>query len=90
MLTTTGYTTAMLQTGVALLQVVTPMTADRGVWSTPDKPEVVRQSWSDISFRFSIVVPKHQEVVITEKQSVTLHNALIASFDEFVAPILIS
>lgn len=90
MLATMGYSTVMLQTGAALLQVVTPMTADRGVWSAPGKAAVAHQAWSDRSFRFSIVAPKQAEVVITEAQSVSLHNALIASFDEFTAPILIS
>lgn len=90
MLATMGYSTVMLQTGAALLQVVTPMTADRGVWNAPGEAAVAHQAWSDRSFRFSIVAPKQAGVTITEAQSVSLHNALIASFDEFIAPILIS
>ncbi|MEA3264604.1 MAG: hypothetical protein U9R07_14085 [Pseudomonadota bacterium] len=90
MLATMGYTTVMLQTGAAFLQVVTPMTADRGVWNAPGEAAVAHQAWSDRSFRFSIVAPRQAEVAITEAQSISLHNALIASFDEFIAPILIS
>lgn len=90
MLANMGYTTVMLQTGAAFLQVVTPMTADRGVWNVPGEATVAHQAWSDRSFRFSFVAPKSAEVTITEEQSISLHNALIASFDDFVAPILIS
>jgi hypothetical protein len=90
MLANMGYTTVMLQTGAAFLQVVTPMTAERGVWNALGEAAVAHQAWSDRSFRFSIVAPQQAEVSITEAQSISLHNALIASFDEFVAPILIS
>lgn len=90
MLATMGYSTVMLQTGAALLQVVTPTTGDRGAWNAPEQAAVAHQAWSDRSFRFSIVAPKQTEVTISEAQSVSLHNALIASFDEFIAPILIS
>ena len=90
MLANMGYTTVMLQTGAAFLQVVTPMTAARGVWTAPGEAAVAHQAWSDRSFRFSIVAPRQSEFAISEEQSRSLHNALIASFDEFIAPILIS
>lgn len=90
MLANMGYTTVMLQTGAAFLQVVTPMTADRGNWNAPLQAAVAHQAWSDRSFRFSFVAPKSTKVAITEEQSISLHNALLASFDEFIEPILIS
>lgn len=88
MLANMGY--SVLQTGAALMQVVTPMTADGAAWHIPAGVAASNQVWSDRSFRFSIVAPKQVKVAITEAQSVSLHNALIASFDEFVPPILIS
>ena len=90
MLANIGYTTVMFQTGAALLQIVTPVTADRTAWSVYDDATAAHQAWSDRSFRFSIIAPKQTHVTVTEDQSKSLHKALIASFDEFVAPILIS
>jgi hypothetical protein len=90
MLANMGYSAVVLQTGAAFLQVVTPMTADRAAWNIPAGVAVPHQAWSDRTFRFSFVAPQHSEVTITEEQSRTLHKALVASFDDFVAPILIS
>jgi hypothetical protein len=90
MLASMSYATVMLQTGAALLQVVTPMTGKLPVWSAPGIADAPHQAWSDRSFRFNFVAPKQADFVITEEQSVLLHKALIASADEFIAPILIS
>ena len=88
MLASMGYSTVMLQSGAAFLQVVTPMTADRPAWVMPSNPAVAHQAWSDLAFRFNFVAPKPVELTITEEQSASLHRALIASFDDFIAPIL--
>lgn len=90
MLATMNYTAAMLQTSVAFLQVATPMTGDRVPSVQPSPLEAATQTWSDRSYQFNFTKVQTNKLSITEAQSRTLHNALIASFDEFIAPILIS
>lgn len=90
MLATMGYTAVMLQTGAAFLQVTAPMTADRATWKQSADMIAATPVWSDRAYKFSFSAVPSNPVVLGEKQSRTLHNALIASFDEFIAPIVIS
>lgn len=90
MLASLGNAAVMMQSGAAFLQVVTPMTADRAIWLVPAGSVEMRQVWSDRAYQFNFVAPLKVELAISEGQSKSLHEALIASFDEFIAPILIS
>lgn len=90
MLANMGYTAVVLQTGAAILQVATPMTADQANWALPAHTVDMHQAWSDRTFRFSFAAPQYTEITINEEQSQTLHKALISSFDDFIAPILIA
>lgn len=89
MLATMNYAAFALQTSAAILQVATPMTGDRAALGQPAPLVASTQTWSDRRYQFNFTPLQINEVKIDEAQSRTLHNALIASFDEFVAPILI-
>ncbi len=89
MLAKIGYSTVVLQTGAAMLQVVVPSSGDRTTdWQGGEVVEAGRV-WSDTSYQFNIVTPKVAPVEITESQSQALHEAFLASLDDFIAPILI-
>ena len=90
MLASLGYSTVVLQSGVAFLQAVAPLTADRPAWVVPADLAAVHQVWSDRTFKFIFTAPRSNALRISEEQSKSLHKALIASFDVFIAPILIS
>ena len=82
---------AQIQTGTAaLLQVATPMTANQMAWTPQRDVAGFHLTWSDRIYRFTFAPPRLQQVSISEAQSQSLHSALIASFDDFVAPISIS
>jgi hypothetical protein len=90
MLANMGYAAVALQTGAAFLQVAAPMTADGAIWGKQAEIIATSPVWSDRAYRFNFIAMASVPLVVDEKQSGTLHNALIASFDEFIAPIAIS
>lgn len=88
MLATVGYAAAMLQTGAAVLYGSAPMSADRAAWGQSCDKIAISPVWSDRSYKFTFAKVASKPVFLDEKQSRVLHNALVASFDDFVQPII--
>lgn len=90
MLASVGYAAAMLQTGAAMLSASAPMSADTAAWGKASEEAAPSLAWSDRSYKFRFAKVAGKPVTIDEKQSRVLHNALIASFDELIQPIIVS
>lgn len=90
MLSSTGYTAVMLQTGAAFLQVAVPLGTGSAASTLPADEVISSSAWSDQAYRFKFSSVPISSFALDEKQSRALHEALIASFEEFILPIELS